>query len=721
MTSTLEEIIESFCHALRHEITPDIDTFVRRYPEHAETLQSLLPTLLTLDTFAHDTTGLPHEIDLPLPMLLTPDYQLERTLGHGGMGTVFAATQRPLNRPCAVKVLARHLAQSSQHRNAFIREARLIAQLHHPHIVKVFSTGETEAYAYYVMELLSGKTLENTLPTSIDQLLTEALQAAQALHYAHQCGIVHCDIKPSNLLLDTKGNVLIGDFGLARLREPSENTNAQTYLSGGTHAYLSPECQATHHCTTLSDQYAYGVTFYERLQLLSSASPELSAIFKTCCAKAPEARYRDMEAVIRDLQNVHNGETVSVYPAPLRKRLRLAIQHHPRLSTFVALILIIVPIFIAFLMHSHQQTRLALNEAKANLAVAEAALTGTFEYIGETIPNRNAATLLNGLLPYYRDILQRSPIENASDILAEAEGTLAHIALATGDIHTAVDARRKQYELTPIPVVANQLADALLQSNERTEAIALYRLTTIGLNAIDLDTQIEALHAHYALAQLGEPNHHDIAWDALQMLLVTHPQDTRLRHLELSLQALRTPTPDITHLEKRLALANDVPTNAIYGIALLETATHFLQTITDVTPRIEDSLAAVRQRSHALLAQWPDDPNVLLTVVRFTMADCKAPRHNPKFIRSSQQSAEQLSGILSVLLNGSSLPEDVRTPLFESLFTQLLTTRHQLNRKQHALFQRKLRKSPHQTLPPPPYWHQKFPPFQPHNNSSKLK
>lgn len=221
--TTLEDLIEAFSASLRRGVTPDIDAFVQRAPEHAEALYALLPTLLKMEAFAQESTGLPCEIELPLPHLLNAEFRLERQIGRGGMGNVFEAVQLPLERPCAVKVLARHLAADKHHREAFIREARIIGKLHHPHIVKVFSAGETDEYAYYAMESVHGQSLDRALPIGKHQLATFALHAALALAYAHQCGIIHCDIKPSNLLIDQGQRLLVSDFGLARINEREDS------------------------------------------------------------------------------------------------------------------------------------------------------------------------------------------------------------------------------------------------------------------------------------------------------------------------------------------------------------------------------------------------------------------------------------------------------------------------------------------------------------------
>src|SRR5438034_7639725 len=154
------------------------------------------------------------------PQVLNDRYELGDELGAGGMATVYHGTDSVLNRPVAIKVLAPHYASDEQFVDRFRREAQAAAGLNHPGIVSVFDTGSDDGTHYIVMELVEGTTLrdvlndEGQLPPERAASITE--RAAAALAFAHAEGIVHRDVKPSNVMLTSSGEVKVMDFGIAR-------------------------------------------------------------------------------------------------------------------------------------------------------------------------------------------------------------------------------------------------------------------------------------------------------------------------------------------------------------------------------------------------------------------------------------------------------------------------------------------------------------------------
>jgi serine/threonine protein kinase len=688
MQLDLEEIIETFCAELRRGVTPDIETFAKRYPAYEEELCRLLPMLLTMDAFAQEETGLPQEIELPLPMMLGTEFKLEREIGQGGMGAVFDAVQVPLARRCAVKLLARHLAADTRHREAFIREARVMASLHHPNIVKVFSAGETDEYAYYAMEFIHGQTLEHCPPSGPMQLADYALQAAQALAYAHQCGVTHCDIKPANLLVDHAGRLLISDFGLARLvGKPSTELDSQ--ISGGTRAYMAPECCNTQSFTPLSDQYAFGVTFQLLAKRLETPlPPDLEAIFAVCTAAEPTHRYHDLNNVITDLRHFLAGEPVSVRPATRWRKVCLWAHRHPMATASAALLAVGLPLFTGLLAYSHQQTRHALAVAEHNLMVADTTLACTFEHIGRNDPSREAAILLEVLMPYYQEILHRrnAPVER----LAEAEAVIATVALRTGDYATAIDAFRRQNEVAPSFKTTNQLAEALLLAGNREEAIAHYKAIATQTNETTFEDRLERLRAQCALYTLLQTEPDTDVLATLEALSQADPEHADVQHLYLTALAQK-PSHDLYTLERdQVLLAERHPESPQYGIIALRTMTARLEAKTPLSEKEEALLRATRKIAQRLLGKWPDDPQILLASVQFSVADRKYKHHDPRLAMQANRAAERLSGALEVLFFGSSLPEDTRDPLFQNLFTSLLESRQQIERHQAARFRRRI-------------------------------
>ena len=199
--------------------------------------------------------------------LVAGRYRLERSLGQGGMATVFAARDEELHRPVAVKLLAENLGHDPELRARFLREARLAARLSHPNVVRVFDAGEDEGRPYIVMELVDGETVADLLVRRgrLDPAEAVALgrQAAEALQHAHDAGLVHRDVKPQNLLLRRDGTLEIADFGIARAAETTRLTLAGTVL--GTAAYLAPEQALGEDVGPAADVYSLGAVLYELL------------------------------------------------------------------------------------------------------------------------------------------------------------------------------------------------------------------------------------------------------------------------------------------------------------------------------------------------------------------------------------------------------------------------------------------------------------------------
>ena len=201
-----------------------------------------------------------------------PQLEIIELLGQGGMGAVYKARQKQLDRFVALKILPPEVGQNAAFAERFTREARSLAKLNHPEIVTVHEFGHTEDGLYYfLMEFVDGTDLRHIIQAgelTSDQALAIVPKVCEALHYAHKKGIVHRDIKPENILLDTEGNVKIADFGLARLldRPTSAYTLTQSGQQMGTPHYMAPE-QIEHpqEVDHRADIYSLGVVFYEML------------------------------------------------------------------------------------------------------------------------------------------------------------------------------------------------------------------------------------------------------------------------------------------------------------------------------------------------------------------------------------------------------------------------------------------------------------------------
>lgn len=262
-----------------------------------------------------------------LPDLSGTDFRLTAQLGSGGFGTVYQAVQMSLERVVAVKVLAASFFQVPSLKSQFEHEARTVARLHHPNIIPVFAAGTTERYCFFAMEYIDGVSADLAPFPTLDALLRFAISMAEALAYAHQCGVIHRDIKPSNILIAANGTAKIGDFGLSCLM----GTQPTPASSAGTRKYMAPEQREHGQSTTLSDQYALGTTLFELLAKHPDLpnNPDLRAILDKATATESAARYPNLEAMAADLRRCLAHEPVAARPAGLLRRLGLWSRRNP--------------------------------------------------------------------------------------------------------------------------------------------------------------------------------------------------------------------------------------------------------------------------------------------------------------------------------------------------------------------------------------------------------
>src|SRR2546430_7546677 len=250
------------------------------------------------------------------------DYELLEEIGRGGQGVVFRARQKSLNRTVALKVISLGQWASKAHLKRFRREAEAAASLDHPGIVTIYEVGERDGSCYFSMKFVEGGQLDEVTkhsPMSIRQVVELIAKVARTVHYAHEHGILHRDIKPGNILLDKKGESHLTDFGLARLIE-SESTVTRTMEVMGTPSYMAPEQAVGNNAAVSSATDIYGLgavlyqllpdhppfaggTSYETIKLLLDTEPrqprlwnpqidrDLATICLKCLEKDPQRRY----------------------------------------------------------------------------------------------------------------------------------------------------------------------------------------------------------------------------------------------------------------------------------------------------------------------------------------------------------------------------------------------------------------------------------------------
>jgi len=278
-------------------------------------------------------------------------YQLGERVGTGGMSEVWSAHDLELDRSVALKLLA-----ADADRVRFEREAQAVAGLSHQHICRLFDFGEAGGRPYIVLELLLGGSLDDRLrdgqPLPDAETTRIASELASALGYAHSQGVLHRDVKPTNVLFDSEGRVKIADFGIARVLDAPTLTEAGTLL--GTARYISPEQSRGESVTPATDVYAFGIVLYQMLTgrlpfdgnnalevaamhatqepppieaIRSEAPPQLASVAGAALAKLPEDRPADGNALLAALEEHPTSHTVvaeratQVIPARRTRRI----------------------------------------------------------------------------------------------------------------------------------------------------------------------------------------------------------------------------------------------------------------------------------------------------------------------------------------------------------------------------------------------------------------
>jgi hypothetical protein len=222
-------------------------------------------------------------------------YRMLRPLGTGGMGQVFLAEDETLGRRVAIKMIAVRWAGEGAARSRFLREARAMAGLDHPHVVRIYGFGKTNGQPYIVMEYVEGETLARRLSwaprLTVEEALRISREVLQALAVAWSRGIVHRDVKPANILLDRDDHVKVADFGLAQSSSGQADATASGTVMGTAH-YISPEQARGEETDFRSDVYSLGVVLYEMIagqKPFAGANP-MEVNFKQLCEPLPPIR-----------------------------------------------------------------------------------------------------------------------------------------------------------------------------------------------------------------------------------------------------------------------------------------------------------------------------------------------------------------------------------------------------------------------------------------------
>ena len=366
--AALVRVLDEYLAAVQAGKTPDRQQLLTQHPELAPQLAECLDGMDFIQAAANPEDAAQQHLG---------DFRITREIGRGGMGVVYEAFQESLNRSVALKVMRFGGAADLEAVQRFQREAETVAGLEHGHIVPIYAVGFDEGVHYFAMQLIEGRSLaavgSEDEPVDSHQLADWGLQAATALAHAHQRGVIHRDVKPSNLLLDAEGHVWLTDFGLAR-----RDVDATLSLAGallGTPRYMSPEQAAASQqpIDHRTDIYSLGATLYElstgrpvfdaetpqgAIARILSDDPvpprriaaqvplDLETVILKCLAREPRDRYATARDLVDDLQAV-----LEERPIKARRRSRLEaglgrLRRHGRMLVSLAATLLAVALLI---------------------------------------------------------------------------------------------------------------------------------------------------------------------------------------------------------------------------------------------------------------------------------------------------------------------------------------------------------------------------------------
>ena len=354
------------------------------------------------------------------------DYEITRELARGGMGVVFLALQKSLNRPVALKmILAGQLADEIDVKR-FHTEAEAAAGLDHPGIVPIYEVGQHEGQHYFSMGFVEGQSLAQRLadgPLPPGEATTLLLKVADAIAYAHERGVIHRDLKPGNILLDRGGNPRVTDFGLAKKVAGDSGLTASGQIMG-TPSYMPPEQAGGNRADVgpAADVYALGATLYSLLtgrppfqaasamdtviqvigeepvsprRLNPGITRDLETICLKCLEKSPARRYATARALADELRRYLNGEPIQARPVRLPERAWRWSKRNPLAASLLTVVAILTAAGTATItglwlraeslrqaaVAAGNQTKLALGEAvaageRADRARADAVASG---------------------------------------------------------------------------------------------------------------------------------------------------------------------------------------------------------------------------------------------------------------------------------------------------------------------------------------------------------
>jgi serine/threonine protein kinase/tetratricopeptide (TPR) repeat protein len=484
------------------------------------------------------------------------DYELLEEIGRGGQGVVFRAWQRSLNRTVALKIIGSGQWTTDAHLKRFRREAEAAAKLNHPQIVPIYEVGERDGRCYFSMGFVEGGQLDEVVsrgPMPVRQAAALIAKIARTVHYAHEHGILHRDIKPGNILLDANGEPHLSDFGLARLVEHG-STVTGTLEVMGTPSYMAPE-QAVGNNAALcpaTDVYGLGVvlyelltghppfaggTSYETIRLLLDSEPrqprllnrkidrDLSAVCLKCLEKDPRHRYSSALALAEDLERWLWHEPIHAKRSGLVTHARKWVRRNPMIFALI-LLSVILAAGLSLMMWQRESIRrvpggiavlpfenLSDNKEDAFFAdgVQDDILTKLAKIADLKVISRTSVMAYRGK----RDLRQIGRALGVSHVLegtARRDGGKVHVNAQLVDTRTNTGVWADGYdrdlkEAFAIPTqIAQKVAGQLRVKVSTAEKTAIERKPTDDLTAFDLYAQARNLLLTPIFSATGDAN-----------------------------------------------------------------------------------------------------------------------------------------------------------------------------------------------------------------------
>jgi tetratricopeptide (TPR) repeat protein len=474
---------------------PAPEEYAERFPHHAEELKLQIDLHRAMEAhneLAPSQAGGARTLFDPraLESALGPDglpevpgFEVLEVLGRGGMGVVYRAWQKELKRPVALKMVQAGAQASRAMRARFRVEAEAVARLQHPNIVQIHGADQHKGVLILVLELVDGRNLAQQIagtpqPVQWAAELVETL--AQAIHAAHQQGVVHRDLTPANILLTAADTPKITDFGLAKLVIGGGDLRSQTGELLGTPSYMAPEQAASRHeaIGAATDVYALGAILYELLsgrppfkaespletlrQVLSDEpvppsrlrprlERDLETICLKCLRKEPSQRYSSALALAEDLRRFADGRPIEARRSSVGERAWRFCRRNRAVVLLLALVLALSgalaigsTVAAFWLMRSRDEALLERNRAQANFLQARQAVDDSFTKVSDSAllyapglqPLRRQ--LLHDALRYYHGFAQRLGDQPA--VQADLASVLVRMAKITADIGSKEEA-----------------------------------------------------------------------------------------------------------------------------------------------------------------------------------------------------------------------------------------------------------------------------------------